>query len=68
MEIIKYNQVSKTSVEVRMAGKLVGHITQMEATPTTKAGWAYFPKGNYGGLRGEIFASIGLVKASLEAE
>jgi hypothetical protein len=67
LNIITYKQVSPTSVEVRLAGKLSGHITKMEATATTKAGWAYFPKGG-AGLRGEIFASIGLVKASLEAE
>lgn len=65
--LIKYKQVSPTSVEVRMGGTLIGHITQVDATAKTKAGWAYFPRG-HAGLRGEIFPSIGLVKVSLEAE
>lgn len=66
--LIKYQQVTPTSIEVRLGGSLIGHITKMEATTKTPAGWAYFPKGNHGGLRGEIFTSVQLVKDSLEAE
>lgn len=73
MGMINYNHVklpgrdSIVRVEVKLAGKKVGEILPLTATKDHKAGWAYFPKG-HSGLRGEVFASLGLVKASLEAE
>jgi len=52
---------------VRLVGKHIGDIKPVEATADRAAGWAYFPKGR-AGLRGDVFASVNLVKASLEAE
>lgn len=69
MDSINYNHIklgsSLVRVEVKLAGKRVGEIKPVEG------GFAYFPAVTRVGskvLKGDVFPSLGLCKASLEAE
>lgn len=69
LNVIRYVGNNENSIlEVRLAGKKVGEIRPVEASPDHAEGFAYFPKGHGATLRGEVFATVRLVKDSLEAE